>query len=254
MPGYRTRKFIHRQWANFHFSKTIRLSLNQPVVSFTFDDVPGVSFENGGKILSDAGFSGTFYVALNLLNASNPDDVFTKQQLRDAFGHEHELGCHTYGHIHLTQIPVDQAIQDMNRNRREMQVILPQAELKNFSYPYGEQTLSFKKYLGQNYRSARGVGHGINGSNTDLFNLKAIRLYEAQFPLGDIIKRLDEAERSNGWLIFYTHDVRQNPTRWGCSPGYFEAVVRETATRKLMVLPVNGVLDFIEESQEIVIQ
>ena len=239
-------KLVKREWASVAFKKEMEIELPRPVVSFTFDDVPACGFENGGGILARHGFAGTFYISLKFLDASDSEERFTKQHLSTAIENHHELGCHTNGHIHLTRTPLEHAIQDLNKNRQEVQAIFPQTQLCNFSYPYGEQTLSIKKHLSHTYRSARGVGQGINCGQTDLLNLKAIRLYEAQFPLGEIFKKLDEVEKCNGWLIFYTHDVKNNPTPWGCSPQYFEAVVTESARRNLTVLTVDAAMDFIE--------
>jgi peptidoglycan/xylan/chitin deacetylase (PgdA/CDA1 family) len=48
-------KFIRRKWANISFSKKMEIRLDQPVVSFTFDDAPSSAFNNGGAILERYG-------------------------------------------------------------------------------------------------------------------------------------------------------------------------------------------------------
>ncbi len=242
----RIQKLVKREWAGIAFRQEVQLELPHPVVSFTFDDVPASGFENGGRILTEHGFVGTFYVSQKFLNADDPVEYFTREHLSIAVENGHELGCHTHGHIQLSRTPLETSIHDLKNNRRAFRSLLPNLRLSNFSYPFGEQTLAIKKHLSRTYRSARGVGQAINCGQTDLFNLKTIRLYEAQYPLDFIFKKLDEAERCNGWLIFYTHDVKENPSSWGCSPQYFEAVVQETANRQLAVMTVNEALDFIE--------
>ncbi len=244
---HQVQKWVKREWAGLAFKKEINLALPHPIVSFTFDDVPDSGFENGGRILTEYGFSGTFYVSHKFLHASPPDDYFTLQHLSVAIQNGHELGCHTHGHIQLSRTPLATAVRDLENNRKAIRSLLPEVQLTNFSYPFGEQTLAIKKHLSQTYRSARGVAHGVNAGSTDLLNLKAIRLYEKQFPLSEIFKKLDEVERCNGWLIFYTHDVKNDPTPWGCSPGYFEAVVKEVAGRGLKVKTVNGLLNFLKQ-------
>lgn len=242
---HRIQKLVKREWAGIVFRREVRLELPHPVVSFTFDDVPASGFENGGRILSEQGFAGTFYISHQFLDADDPEAYFTGKHLCTALREGHELGCHTHGHIQLSRTPLDLAISDLEQNRQAFQALLPKVRLFNFSYPFGEQTVAIKKHLSKTYRSARGVKHGINTGQTDLYNLKTIRLYEAQFPLDEILRKLDEAGQCKGWLIFYTHDVKNNPTPWGCSPGYFEAVVKEVANRELQVKTVNAMLNFI---------
>jgi hypothetical protein len=96
------------------------------------------------------------------------------------------------------------------------------------------------------FKSGRSIYKGINNNKVDLNCLKSVRIYESIVP-DEIIAMIELAIRLNGWIIFYTHDVEQNPSKEGCSPGYFEAVVRYCFEKKLKVLPVNRVLEIIEK-------
>jgi hypothetical protein len=51
----------------------------------------------------------------------------------------------------------------------------------------------------------------------------------------DVIERNREA---GGWLIFATHDVCENPTRYGCTPKLFEEVVNCSVKSGALILPV----------------
>ena len=53
---------------------------------------------------------------------------------------------------------------------------------------------------------------------------------------------LDDLQRHGGWLIFYTHDVRANPSSIGCSPGHFARVVELVRRRGISVEPVAQTL------------
>lgn len=237
-------KLIKREWANISFVKNTGVHLPYPLVSFTFDDAPSSAFENGGNILSNYGFRGTFYIALSLMHNANVR--FTFEQLKEAVSQSHELGCHTFNHIDLSQTKLTQSITDIEHNQEAMQELFPGIEFKNFSYPFGAQTRGIKKYLSGRFRSARGIGHGINVGRTDLCNLKAVKLYENKRSLEQTFAAIHEAAESKGWLIFYTHDVAHNPSKHGCSPAYFEAVVKECANRGIRVVTVNEALNLIE--------
>jgi hypothetical protein len=76
----------------------------------------------------------------------------------------------------------------------------------------------------------------------DLNLLRANSLYSCCFDL-DVIDRLFEAnERRKGWLIFYTHDISENPSSFGCKPGEFESVVKLAVTKQVSILSVGEVL------------
>jgi peptidoglycan/xylan/chitin deacetylase (PgdA/CDA1 family) len=242
-------KFIKRTWASFSFRKNILIRLEQPVISFTFDDAPGSAFENGGRILKENGCVGTFYVALSFLQSKDPKAVFTSEQLLTAVSQGHELGCHTYGHIHLSSEKPADSIRDIQHNQEALMEVIPNMEMENFSYPFGEQTRTIKKFMSTRFRSARGVTHGLNVRKADLYNLRAIRLYEQTNSLEEISRIIDQAEKRNVWLIFYTHDVSENPSRHGCSPAYFESVVKECINRRFRVLNIRETLCLLQNGK-----
>jgi len=242
-------KFVRRKWANISFSKKTDIQLKHPVISFTFDDAPVSAFVNGGGILSKFGFGGTFYISLSLMTGPDSETRFTLPQLKNALAQHHELGCHTYGHIDLSKTISKVGIADIEKNQEEMQVLIPGTELRNFSYPFGSQTRPVKKFASERFRSSRGIEEGINAIGTDLCNLKTVKLYEGKYPLDYIFQKIKEAEENKGWLIFYTHDVDEKYTDWGCSPAYFEAVVKECADRGIAVATINEALNLIENTQ-----
>lgn len=223
--------------------------LEKPIITFTFDDAPVSAFLNGGSILSKFGFGGTFYVSLSLMTGPEPETRFTIAHLKNAMEQGHEIGGHTYSHIDLSKTSFETAIADMKKNREEMSALIPGTVIRNFSYPFGSQTRPLKQHASTHYRSARGIEEGINSIGTDLCNLKTVKLYEGKYPLEYIFNKIKEAEKNKGWLIFYTHDVDEKYTDWGCSPAYFEAVVQECARRNITVATINEALDLIEKTQ-----
>jgi hypothetical protein len=52
---------------------------------------------------------------------------------------------------------------------------------------------------------------------------------------------IDEAVTKAAWLIFYTHDVSDAPTQYGCTPKLFEYAV-QTAASKAEVLTIRNAL------------
>lgn len=239
-------KVIRRKWASISFTRKINIRLHEPIVSFTFDDAPISAFENGVNILSKFGFGGTFYISLSLMNGVEQETRFTVQHLNNAIAQHNELGCHTYGHTDLYTLPFEKGRDDIIQNQKRIGEIVPGYTFKNFSYPFGSQTRTIKQFISSRFRSARGIEEGINLNDADRYNLKTVKVYEHRFTPEYLHRKIDEVIANKGWLIFYTHDVMENPTDWGCSPGFFEDVVQYCARHNIKVLTVNDALNQIE--------
>ncbi len=246
-------KYIKRKYANLSFTMERQINLPEAVVSFTFDDAPGSAFTNGGNILSKLGFQGTFYIALSFLDSSDPVYRFSCQQLEQAIADRHELGCHTYSHIDLSQTNYRESVADIQRNRQCLNELFPKQQFENFSYPFGSQTKAIKAFARNQFHSARGIQDGLNVGKVDMLNLKACKLYERSISLQKIYRKIEEAIQLKAWLIFYTHDVKVNPSNYGCSPDYLQSVAQVCADLNLKVLPIREALNVIEKPKNIVI-
>jgi hypothetical protein len=51
-----------------------------------------------------------------------------------------------------------------------------------------------------------------------------------------------ENENRRSWLIFYSHDVADKPSRFGCTPALLESVVSFAAERGTRVMTVADVV------------
>jgi hypothetical protein len=49
---------------------------------------------------------------------------------------------------------------------------------------------------------------------------------------------IEENRKNNGWLIFSTHDVRENPSPYGCTPEVFAQAVAWSVESGAKVLPM----------------
>jgi hypothetical protein len=52
---------------------------------------------------------------------------------------------------------------------------------------------------------------------------------------------ISENVKQKAWLIFYTHDVRLNPSEYGCTPALFEFAVSQAAKSGSRILTVEQV-------------
>ena len=75
---------------------------------------------------------------------------------------------------------------------------------------------------------------GVN-AGVDLQFLRAIPLIDREMDRR-IDRAFDEAQTNNGWLIFYSHDVTDRPSPYGCSPALLAHALRAAAKRKIPAL------------------
>ena len=215
--------------------------LRGPIVSFTFDDFPRSAYLTGGRILEEFGVRGTYYTAPALMNTSNElGDHFCADDLSSLLAKGHELGNHTFSHVSCRSLSRDAFQADIDKGRETLRQLTGQAPV-NFSYPFGDITLGTKADISPKLASARGIFPGINDP-ADLNLLRANRVYGDADQLESAQAMIEENSRRNGWLIFYTHDVRPDPSPYGCTPALFEALVAKTAAEKNKILTVASAL------------
>ena len=52
--------------------------------------------------------------------------------------------------------------------------------------------------------------------------------------------------RSGGWLIFYTHGVKPEPGRWGCTPQQLEQLFSLARAQGCELLSVGQALEYFQ--------
>jgi peptidoglycan/xylan/chitin deacetylase (PgdA/CDA1 family) len=212
------------------------------IVSFTFDDFPRSASTNGGPILENYGARGTYYTAMGLAGTENHlGRMFEIDDLRAAHAQGHEIACHTFTHRDCCRVAPAEIIAEIDRNTAALSEALDGAPVTNFAYPFGGVSLTAKNALGRRFASCRGTGRGINRGTVDLADLFSTSLYSANFDRDRLCQLIDDAQASGGWLIFYTHDVAEEPSPFGCTPAQLRSIVAYAA-ENTTVLPVRDVM------------
>jgi peptidoglycan/xylan/chitin deacetylase (PgdA/CDA1 family) len=224
------------------YRRNLALGNSGPVVSFTFDDFPRSASTLGASILEAFGARGTYYVTAGLMGGvgdlgemCEPDDL---RALRDR---GHELGTQTFHHSSSRSLSLAAFKDDVRKGVRALEPFAGSAPT-NFAYPYGHVTVRSKKYLGPELTSSRSTVPGLNGPNVDLNLLRANRLYGGDEQIAHVERLIQENLQKKAWLIFYTHDIRPNPSEYGCTPQLFEFAVKAAAQSGARILTVQNVL------------
>jgi peptidoglycan/xylan/chitin deacetylase (PgdA/CDA1 family) len=211
------------------------------IASFTFDDFPRSALTVGGAILERHDGRGTYYTAMRFAGGGNHlGAMFDLADLAAAHRAGHEIACHTHDHLDCRYADRATITAEIEKNAQAIVDVLDTAAPTNFAYPYGAVSLTAKRVLAHHFVTCRGTGEGINAGKADLADLRVVTLYAHRFDEVALRARIDEARDRNGWVIFYTHDVSEDPSEWGCTPAQLEAVVGHAAQR-LPILPVREV-------------
>lgn len=221
-------------------AKRTEIQLSRPIASVTFDDFPKNAWETGGAILERWGVRGTYFVCGGYCGQTvNGIEYFSKADLEALHRAGHEVGCHTFDHFHLPQVPAAGAHASIERNAAFVADVLGVRPMASFAYPYGEASLFLKRRLSRRFNVCRGVAAGINAGWADLSQLRAVCLEDHILARRPLTAWIDEAWTRRGWLILLTHDVSPGPTSYGCRPGLLADAVRRLLDSGVEILPVQ---------------
>lgn len=176
-------------------------------------------------------------------------DLFIKEDLSALIGKGHELGCHTYSHVGARQTSLGAFEEEIRKNRRRAEEMLPGCTLRNFAYPGGQVTLRLKRLMRKYATSSRGTYVGVNRHWVDLDLLLIQNLFENN-PLDRVKEAVDGCKAQPGWLVFYGHEICERPGCYGCTPGYLEAVL-EIVAKTCRIMTVVDALEFIRKAENI---
>ena len=178
-------KAVTRSWGDRWHSLIVRLyharprwlSLDQPIISFCFDDFPQSAADAGADILARSGHRGTFYLSTALDGYEDQAGRYADfATVRRLIADGHDIGCHTHDHIDLLHSTRRSLKADLEHYRRRSSEELDEHRPRTFSYPYGLTNLRNKHYLAGKFDLVRGIRAGINHDLTDLAHLKANEL------------------------------------------------------------------------------
>ena len=226
--------------------RLIQLHSRFPIISFTFDDFPQSALRKGGPILRKHGLCGTYYVSLGLMNRQIPAGLsFSAEDLRQLVAEGHELGCHTFAHCHAWETKPSEFEESIIENNRALVELVPGAAFKTLSYPIDYPRPQTKRRAAKHFTCCRGGGQISNIGTMDLNYVKAFFLEKSRDDPESVKSLIDQNCRARGWLVFATHDICNDPTLYGCTPGFFEEIVRCAINSGARVLPVAKALEMM---------
>jgi peptidoglycan/xylan/chitin deacetylase (PgdA/CDA1 family) len=234
---------VSRYLARNVATKKLAMRNTKPIISFTFDDVPASACDTGASILEQYGVRGTFYIAGAGFGRNSPVGMLAApDQLRTIWLRGHEIGCQTHFHSAVSRLNRDELKLEFDRNQDALKKIDANISVRNFAYPYGDLSFGARRQLEALFDCCRSVDNGINSGTANLGALKSYPLENASLDRSRIAALIAETVRINGWLIFFSHDVGERPSRYGVRPDLFEYAVRTAHQSGCQLVTVSQAL------------
>ncbi len=246
MPDLSLKGKIRRRITRFSDRKPLP-RFNGRYVSFTFDDFPKSSAVAGAKALEDHDILGTYYACAGQMGISNHfGQLFDEEDLLRLTASGHEIGCHTHSHIDCATSSVAAIQRDIIHNQEQLSRIgIPASN--SFAFPFGDVSFSSKHLLANRYATLRGVQPGINQTGADANQLLAVPLEGGQDVVNYALSFLGKLNAKPGWLIFFTHDVSEQPSNWGCTPNNLRQVIAAAKSNGFNIDTVSTVYETIQK-------
>jgi peptidoglycan/xylan/chitin deacetylase (PgdA/CDA1 family) len=227
-------------------TKTLTMRNARPLVTFTFDDVAASACNVGARMLEQYDVRGTYYISGGGCGAASPGGrLATIDEIKALHAKGHELGCHTYSHAAIASISSAELASDLERNRLFLNGVTGGLVARNFAYPYGDLSFRTKRYLESCFDSCRSLIPGVHSGTMDLGALKTWALENASIDRGRIADVVAETVRTKGWLIFNSHDVDEQPSRFGVSPDLLAFALKTACESGCLPVTIAGGLALV---------
>ncbi|MAK63521.1 MAG: polysaccharide deacetylase [Maricaulis sp.] len=247
IPGSGLWAGLNRRWARYASRTPMRICPDHAIVSFSFDDFPKSAATTGAELLEKRGWRGTYYASAGYAGGvTHHGPMFDAGDLQRLSSNGHEIGCHTYSHIDAAAVPTSELLADIARNARALAAMGHEGELDSFAFAYGEATPASKQALLERFSNLRGVQARINRGATDRGLLQSVPIDGGEAGIDRAVEAAQSLISHPGWLIYYAHDVQDEPTQWGCTPQQLDRVCDAVAASGARVMTVSEAMQTLE--------
>ncbi len=224
---------------------SVKQMVNNPVITFNFDDSSPTVYSTAMPILSKYGFRGSFFVITD--NIDKTDQV-TSNQLKELYNLGWDIGSHTDTHVTLTTNTEDVVRSDVSKARQKL-ISLGFFRSANLLAAPGGNFSGAQKYLYENL--VQFVRSSIHSTLRSMLPAKQKDSYpHAGFEshdgllVADVKTRIDEVIANGEWFNLTHHIIDSAPGY--TNPTDFEEIVsyiyQKTQETNLQVKTTSEVL------------
>jgi len=156
------------------------------VFGITFDDGFRNVFEHALPVLQTYQFTSTNYFVANQFDGSNvwdrqngvvPSDLMSKREMLAWAQAGQEVGSHTLDHVHLPELSLEAAREQLIRSRLVLSEMLG-AEVTAFCYPYGDFEPAHQRLAQEvGYTNATTTARGLVEISDDFYALPRVGIW-----------------------------------------------------------------------------
>jgi peptidoglycan/xylan/chitin deacetylase (PgdA/CDA1 family) len=220
--------------------KAARLAGDRPIASVTFDDFPKSAWVRGGPILARYNIRATYYTAGCYCGRSVDGIVYyDAEDLRALARAGHEIACHGFGHQPTPSLTDQELEVDAARNAAFLEPFLNGGKADSYAFPYGLASPRTKRFYAPRFTNLRGVHPGSNSGRADLALLKAVSIELRCWDSEAISRAIAKARQDRAWVIFYTHDISEDPSPFGSTPGMLSKLLHRLVEAGIEILPMR---------------
>lgn len=224
-----------------HFPVNLRRNRhNAPLASISFDDFPRSAWTEGGAILRRHGVRATYYTVGGFAGrVVEGIEQYHLEDLAAVAAAGHEIAAHTFSHRPVYALDPDAYRTDEANNAAFFETHLPGLPIEAFAYPYGEVSPRTKLRYGRSYPTCRGIRKGVNGRWFDAAQLQAVGIERISWTPRRIEEMIHKAVAEKAWIVFFTHDVTEDPAPYGATPAMLDHALATLKAAGVEILPVH---------------
>lgn len=231
---------FNRLLARLTPAHSVRLAGGRPIASVTFDDFPKSAWVRGGPILAQYKVRGTYYASGSFCGRTLDGTVFyDTEDLRALTAAGHEIGCHSFGHQRTPDLSSKELALDAARNSEFLKPFLNGEAPESYAFPYGLASPRTKKFFAPRFTNLRGVHPGLNSGRADLALLNVISIETRCWDRDQIMRAINRARHDRAWIIFYTHDIGDEPSEFGSTPAMLSELLDRLTEARIEILPMR---------------
>ncbi len=213
-------------------------SLEEALISFTFDDGYACQYETVIPLLEKYDFSSTFYFTNDFLD--KPGYVTSKEVI-EIFRKGHEIGSHSLTHKNLKQISRSQVKKELMESKLLLEILIA-GSVVSFAPPFGVYGRDAFFFLKNTYSSSRSIVPGLNRiKNINPFFIYGNVIFSST-SLIEIEALIRKTIKEKAWLVLVYHRVDERDHMLSVSPKKFEQTLKLVQDFGLRVLPVKEAL------------
>ncbi len=227
---------------NYSLAPYQTTSLEQPIISLTFDDGWEDNYFTALPILNQYGFKSTQYYATTFIE-NNIQEANTK--ITKFVEDGHEIGSHSITHPDFKLITDEQLELELLNSKATLESFAGIGKVESFATPYGSYDARVITAILKYYQSHRSTDAGFNtkdGLNTANIKVQNMTNYTT---LDEYSSWVNKAVTDKAWLVIIYHKIVENPGQYDTYLSDFIPQMDIVKNSEITVLPVSEAISKI---------